>query len=291
MSGCSFILESILNFLLDLHRSVFDASFYKEIDERSKGKVLKYFLLLCLLTSVLAGGAKVYYFLDRDKGIVRPLTSLLKGMEIKDGKLDPKLQTPYIPPKHISLMFIERLIENSSSIVNRVGDTLVVIDTTPKAAMSEKGPLMLFRHNDIVFWAGGGLDIKIPYKKILGNEYLYIEENSVYKFLRQNFLPLFFIAFLNQYFEMMVIVFLSSLFLAVAAFMFRYEKNQPFGRFLKIALFASTPIAYGIMVIALSGAVVPWMWHLLIFLSTIVMFRGVMTANKSNSTPQENNGE
>jgi hypothetical protein len=43
-----------------------------------------------------------------------------------------------------------------------------------------------------------------------------------------------------------------------------------------MAIFSVTPITIGTILIALSGVKLNWTWHILIFLSTLVMFRAML---------------
>jgi hypothetical protein len=74
---------------------------------------------------------------------------------------------------------------------------------------------------------------------------------------------------------------MSIMFLCFAACIFRMEKKKTFGRCFKMASFAVSPIFVGVNLMALSGTQFPLGWHLLLIISTVVLFRGVNAERKA----------
>ena len=70
-------------------------------------------------------------------------------------------------------------------------------------------------------------------------------------------------------------------FLTIAAYIFRFDRSRGVVEFLKMAFFAASPVYIGTNVVALSGTNLPGTWYVLIFISTIVMSRGVQHTSRS----------
>ena len=76
-----------MRFFHQIHRSIFDPSFYCEIDETSWRPAIFHAVKLLLLAALVAGAARTCYLFDSSRGIVAPLAEAFSGIEIKNGTL------------------------------------------------------------------------------------------------------------------------------------------------------------------------------------------------------------
>jgi Protein of unknown function (DUF1189) len=273
-----------VNFFNELHRSMVDPQFYKEVLTFKRSRVAFYVILLLLLTSIVTVIAQWWYQIESDEGIPNAIELALSGMEIKDGLLDPHVQTPFVPSSKNSWPLMSTVFFQNGMI--QATDTLLIIDTSASQAFKLKAPYfalgkdrVYFNYDDKYFKAS------ISYATLLnGKKSLQFTASEIRSLLTSlSFLPTILISlFVTTMLQNVVTILFSIVFLAVAAFIFRIERVTGFSIFLRASTYAITPMALGLMLIEVSGVQVVWGWHLLIFISTIVLFRGVVAIGKAS---------
>jgi hypothetical protein len=280
------LYRSTVTFFLALHRSIVDPQFYIEVLEYRRFQILLFLIQLLVLISVLGALAQCYYLIDSNRGIPAQIESAFNGMEIRNGILDPKAQTPIVPATYLVMPMLDQLsgFQNYFSSDN---DSMVVIDTAQTRNYVVKVPAIVMAKEKVVFIFNKKNNFEIPYKTLLfGEESLRLRAVEVKQFLDKKWGILFFTMFVAGMFQNTVSLFFSIFFLAIAAFFFRLEKGNAFTKFLRAASFSISPMAIGSVLIAISGVKIIWGWHLLIFICTVVLFRGLIAIGKSASTDE-----
>ncbi len=277
-----------MNFFYELHRSVVDPQFYTEVLTYKRSRVAWYVILLLLLTSFVTVIAQWWYQVESDDGIPNAIELALSGMEIKDGLLDPHVQTPFVPSSKNSWPLMSAVFFQNGMI--QATDTLLFIDTSASQAFKLKAPYFAlgkdrihFNYDDKYFKAS------ISYAMLLnGKKDLKFTASEIRSLLTSpSFLPTIIISmFVTTMFQSVLTILFSIIFLAVAAYIFRIERVTGFSVFLRASTFAITPMALGLMLIEVAGVQAIWGWHLLIFISTIVLFRGVVAISKASSVKE-----
>jgi hypothetical protein len=277
-----------VNFFLTIHRSVVEPSFYKEIQEYSGCRIWFYLVQLLLVTSIICALAQSYYLMDSQRGIAPKVESVLKGMEIKNGQLDPGIPTPVVPATYLVVPVLDQL-SGFQNFFPSDNDSMIIIDTA-KTRNYVKIPVILMSSDKFILMLNKTQSLEIPYKVFfLGLENFKFTSAEITRFLMSHRIAIFFSMFIACVFQNAITLAFSIFFLAVAAFFFRMEKGNTFARFIRASSFAITPMAIGMMLIALSGVKILWGWHVLIFISTIVIFRGLVASG--NPAPLDDSGE
>jgi len=273
-----------VNFFYELHRSMVDPQFYNEVLTYKRSRVAWYVVLLLLLTSVVTIIAQWWHQIESDDGIPHAIELALSGMEIKDGRLDPHVQTPFVPPSKNSWPLMSAIFSQNGMI--QATDTLIFIDTTSTQTFKLKVPYLALGKDQVYLnYDDKYFKKSVPYTMLLNGEknfkFTISEIRSLFK-KPWFFVQLIIIMFFATIIQNLIIIIFSIFFLAVAAYIFRIERLTGFSIFLRASTFAITPMALGLMLINVAGVQVVWGWHLLIFISTIVLFRGVVAIGKAS---------
>jgi len=277
-----------LNFFHIIHRSIFEPEFYKDtVVSANKKFVAGYVLKLLIFSALIISAAQLYYLFDEQRGLASPMEAAFHGMEIIDGKLDPGVQTPYILPNYL----IFPVLQNAFGIENAFAtdsDSMFIVDTASQIQYSLKVPVILMKKDEIVFLFNSMMSFPAKYSDLLGGEKDFkFDKESINSFLRKNRLGLLQLFFFKNFTTNFFTLIFSIILLGGAAFIFRVEKRFVFTMYLKTAVFAVTPILVGNILIALSGVQLAWPWHVLIFISTVVMFRALVAMGTSSEKPNE----
>jgi hypothetical protein len=270
-----------MNFFRFLNDSVFSRQFYKNVPDMSAWDVIKFVVIICAVTAVFSGLSHTFYFYNKKTGIPAELTAMFGGMEFINGSLDPHRATPYAPDtRHLSKIF--RTLFSMPQFFNDLPDSFLVVDTS-SASLSRRSIVTQFLLTEKYLYANPGstLNFKMPYTAILGGKNIVVSEASVRELLKKNMRGVAFNCIVQAGFLNTGIFILSIVFLTFAAYIFRIERFRGIVEFLKIASFAASPVYVGTNLVALSGTAFPWTWHVLILISTFVMFRGVQASGKN----------
>jgi hypothetical protein len=258
-----------LGFFVQLHRSVVDPSFYVEALAYPVRKIAGFLVCLLLFTTFVSGLAQLYYLFDKKEGIPEQIETTFRGMEIKNGILASSMPMPYYP-------VLSQYLENGS-------DSAIVIDTAVKNSYLNRAPIIVMQSNRIVFAFTSKKVIQIPYKTFLGVENFKFTAGFIREFLTRNIVQLILYIWIAAFFQNIIFLAFSVLFLTLAAFIFRIEKQYSLKDYLRVACFAVSPVSIGTILVAISGVKFPWTWHLFIFISTIVMFRAIVATTRNSN--------
>lgn len=273
-----------MGYFLALHRSIVDPKFYKEILDFSRSAIFIYLVKLLLLISLVSSAAQCYYFIFSKKGIPYSLESTLKGMEIKNNLLDPKAPTPIIPPTFAVMPALDQLFGFQNFFASDK-DSVVIIDTAKTRSYVMKIPAILLDREKIIFFVNKQNTFELPYKTLtFGKGNLVFTADEIRKLLIKNIGIIYISMLIANTFQHSITIIFSIFFLAIAAFFFRMERDSTIGKYFRAACFAITPMALGVMLISISGVKILWGWHLLIFISTVVLFRGLVAMASSSAT-------
>lgn len=266
-----------------MHRSIFDPQFYREIRVVPRSSLITYFLQLLLFSALLTATAQTWYFIDLERGLPRKLAAAFSGMAIVDGRLHAPAQ-PYALPSYLVMPLFSQLM-GVPEMANQDVDSLIVVDTATSFRIPKKVPVMLLTADRVVVVINENTKMEFPYAHLLfGERDLNFTVGHIRSFLQHHLISLLFYFFLATIFQQLLLFSFSLFFLAFAAYIFRVERQRVLKDYIKVAFFAVTPMAVGTSLVALSGVRTAWTWHILIFLSTIVMFRAIMAIN--GTTPR-----
>jgi hypothetical protein len=268
-----------LNFFQQIHRSVFDPPFYRDIAVLPGRQVVLFIVKLLLLTTVITGMAHTWYLFDTSRGIAKPIEAALGGMEIKNGELYPNRPLPCeLQPMAMAALF-SRLFGSPANAVPVV--TVDTVSTPAKPAKPVSGDpssRIILQSKGIAFCLPSAPPFLFSYKNVLlGSDTFGFSAVEIKHFLVKNVLLFFALYCFFDGLRCAGLVLFSICILAIAPYIFRIERDRTFTHFLSIAGFAVSPIPIGFMFIALSGAIIPSAWEILIIAATLVMFRAMMS--------------
>ncbi|MDR2591829.1 MAG: DUF1189 domain-containing protein [Chitinispirillales bacterium] len=272
-------------FFSDLHRAIFDARFYREAIGRSWGRVALFMVKLLVLTSLVSGFAKAYYFVHSERGIATLVGALFGDMEIRDGRLLTNRDQPYTISGNALATLMDRLA-GYSRFFDRLPDNFLVVDTrTPPEpyAIGLSAPAVVLKEATVEFV---NMRIEVPYAALIGKKNLKLTTEAVQEYLDANkgYAAAHFI--IISLFLGFFSITLSAVFLSLAAYIFSTDRSGGYGFFLRIACYSVTPVTLGAALVSLSGVSAEWTWHIFIVISTIIMFRAM-----ANSTLDKASGE
>ena len=236
-----------------------------------------------MITSI----AHTVYLIGGRQGIPEGLAAAFPGMELRDGILHPPVDTPYFPPAYLMAPLFNQLI-GLPAMFNQEADSIVLVDTSERSNVPLKVPLIILKARTIEVILGTGTQMEFTYEHILfGAKDLLFTVDHLRRFLLSHVGGIFFGYLFSTLVHQGVLILFSIFFLAGAAFIFRIDRLRTFREYLKVASFAVSPMAVGSALVAISGVKIAWIWHILIFLSTMVMFRAILTIMVNNRDFQE----
>lgn len=277
-----------MNIFATLHKSIVSGRFYETVPAMPVRSVVKFFLLICLLTTLICGISHLWYAVHAPAGLAAETAEALGGIELKSGVLDPHRPVPYVPDNtHVSRAFeLVFWLPQSSTMVP---DSFVVVDTNANSlARIGNNTLFLLSSRRLVVNPGSPFSYGRSYAELFGTRHLIVDRNSIQNLLvaQLPLLALFYcawtaIADTAVYFMSVVCI----AFVALAAYIFSVNRPRSPGEFLKMAFFAASPLYIGTNIVAVSGTGIAWTWHVFILVSTVVMLRGVMHASRAENHP------
>jgi hypothetical protein len=277
-----------LNFFLAIHRSIFDLQFYKDARIFKKRYIFAFFIQQAFFTAFIAAAAQVYYLTDPQRGIVDNVVKVFNGMEIRKGILYPGRDVPYVLPSQNAIPLLERFA-GFPLLLDRSEDSLFIIDTNSQLNYSIKLPVFMLRADRMEIIVRSDFKKDVPYSKLLPNpDQIFFTKPFITEYIHRYSLMFFIQLFMTNLFISGLLLSFSIIFLSMAAYFFRVDRSRAFKQHLKVAFFAVTPITVGSVLTAISGVTLSWTWHVLVFLSTIVMFRAMLATGTVTS---RNSGE
>jgi hypothetical protein len=272
-----------VRFFSDLHRSIFDPSFYREVLTRSRRRVVLFMLKMLVFTALILCISSTYYITHSERGIAPLVSALFGDMEIRDGFLKTDLPQPYEVSGDALAVLFNRLMGHSR-FFGRVPDNFLVVDTRAHSVSGDgaAAPNVILGESAVAF---PEMRMEMPYKSLVAGGNFEFTAASVQAFLNKNtvlFLLHFF--FVGLFFGAFTLL-LSVFFLSLASYIFSTDRAKGYRHFVKLACFAISPVMLGNALVAASGVNAEWTWHLFIIISTIIMFRAMV--NTSGKTSEE----
>jgi hypothetical protein len=266
-----------LNFFIQLHRSIFEPRFYREVLAFPRRAVLSYCVRLLALFAVITAIAHTGYLIGGRQGMPERLAAAFPGMELRDGTLHPFVDHPYYPPSYLIAPLFNQLI-GLPALLGSEADSMVLVDTAVQSAAPRKVPLFILKARTIEAILGAEMTMEFTYEDILfGTRNLLFTPDHLRAFMLRHAGGFFFGYLFSSLVHQCALISFSIFFLSAAAYIFRIDRKRTFREYVKIASFAVSPIAVGNALVAVSGVKLTWIWHVLIFLSTVVMFRAILT--------------
>jgi len=268
-----------------LHRSIFDAHFYREAIGRSRGRIVLFMVKLLILTSLVTGLAKAYYFVHSERGVAALAGALFGGMEVRDGHLLTDREPPYAISGDALAALMDRLA-GYQRFFDRLPDNFLVVDTrTPPEsyAIGPSAPAIVLKTTTVEFV---NMRVEVPYEALIGKTNLKFTASAIQNYLNANrgYVAAHFVIislFLGSF-----SIALCAVFLSLAAYVFSTDRSNGYGYYLRIACYSITPVTLGTALVSLSGVSAEWTWHVFVIISTILMFRAM-----ANGTLDKTSGE
>ena len=190
-----------------------------------------------------------------------------------------------MPPAYLILPVLDLLFGVPSVFYND-NDSMLILDTSAVSGYSMKVPAIVMKSENMIVFLNAETSVSVPYKQVLlGNNNLKFTSEHIKAFILKNLFGFLILCFFSNLAQSTFMLVFSISFLAIAAYLFRVERERGIGHYIRAACFAVSPICVGSIMIGLSGVKLYWTWHILIFISTIVMFRAVVaTGNNSNKS-------
>jgi ABC-type glycerol-3-phosphate transport system permease component len=268
---------------------MFDPFFYREVIKLSGIAVVMFLLKLLLLTALVSGIFKTYYLIHAQRGITPVVSTMFGEMEIRNGELITKRETPFALSEDLTGTLLDRLA--GFTVFRRVPENFLVVDTKNSQGGDEKivkASKVLLKESSVLF---KDMRMEVPYELLVGKNFDFTV-SEVQSFLQRNALSFVINFFVLSFFFTLSTVLLSAFFLSLAAYLFSIDKTKRYGYFIRITCFSITPVMIGSALVAASGVSAEWAWYIFIVLSTMIMFRGMMHAsNNMPSVSDEKNSE
>jgi hypothetical protein len=257
-----------------LHRSIFDARFYREAVGRPWGRVALFMVKLLVFTSLIIGFAKAYYFVHSERGVAALAGAVFGDMEVRGGRLLTAREPPYAVSGDALAELMDRLV-GYPRFFDRLPANFIVVDTrNPPAAYGAgaDAPAIILKSAAAEFV---NMRLDVPYEALFGKSDLKFTAAAVQEYLngKRGYVAAHFII-ISLFFEFFSIT-LCALFLSLAAYIFSANRSGGYRRFLRLACYSVTPVALGAAIVAISGVSAEWTWHVFIVISTILMFRSM----------------
>jgi hypothetical protein len=264
------------SFFVKIHKSIVSPDYYISVKYFPFGRVLLFFVQLCFFTALVGGGAATYHSLNTNKGLPAQISQMLPGMSINNGVFNPGRATPYIPEKS-SVAAVFNTLSCMPGFFDSIATSFLVVDTSAVyKPVSKDYPSIVLASRQVVVHTDSTHTLALSYARTLPfAANIAFTPEGVHGFLVHNVIGVLFNFCIQTGMVSTFIFFVSCLFLAFAAYIFRADKRSRFVEYIKTACFAITPLFIGTNLIALSGVTLGNAWEILIVISTILMFRGV----------------
>jgi|WetSurMetagenome_2_1015567.scaffolds.fasta_scaffold00008_49 hypothetical protein len=275
-----------MNFFATLHKSVVSGEFYATVRDLPASSVAGFFLVASILSAAVCGLSHLYYAMAPVSGLAAEASAALDGIEFKNGVMDPHKPVPYVPDNaHVSRVF--QLVFWLPQSAALVPDSFVVIDTNENSARKAgANTLLLLTSRRVIMNPSSPHAYAKSYAELFGPLHGTVSDDSLRRLIGRwfPFLALFYC--LWAAFTNISVYFISVAcigFLALAAYIFSFNRLLRAGDFFKMAFFAASPVYIGTTIVALSGTNLPWTWQVFILISTFVMLRGAQYASRASA--------
>jgi hypothetical protein len=248
-------------------------------------------MLALVFAAGLAGGASHYRLLSREQtGLPAVLPAVIPG-GFEQGRLVVHEPQPHIP-NNIFLTRLMALVSYQDIGAMAVPDSFLVIDTRQSSRVPIGGQTAIVLGADSMHIAFGAKPMSISYQ-LLGMRDASAELNAqtVRRAMTGNWLNIVSGLVVSHMASNAGNLLMAMLFIGFAAFIFKRGTVRRVRDSLKIAAYAITPFPLISIAGAAAGVRAQWLWHLSLFFSLILVFRGVLKKPKSKTTNTPSGGD
>lgn len=275
-----------MNFFIQIHRSLFDLSFYEEIVLIPGRKIIAFVFQLVAITVCIITICHLLRIVHPEKGLPTLLPLLFSNLEITSEGLityhdsvytiDPVylaecltlLSNTFIPPQSLPDSFM--VVHNRDDIVIEDNSSIHIL-LSAKMIQVNFAPLLNWR---------------LPYSAFVAqSERIVFTPSKVSTYLKKRGVKLFLNLYLQHFLLFNLKFFISLFFLFFAAYILKTKYISGTKMIIKIVAFAAVPVALASMLIALSGAKNINLWMIALVLSFVMIIR----ADRYLSTKYSNN--
>ena len=247
---------------------------------------------LTLLASAAGGWRYAQRMMDPSTGIAAILPRLLPGMEMNNGRLDPKRPTPFVLDSRY-VAALGDLISAETVEGTQYPDSFIVVDTSTgmESMPARMGARIVLTSDDFVLNLYPFKPRRIPYRALLPEEHSVVfTEDGVARLLKGRFGQIALYGMLQIAVSTGFNVLFTVFFLAFAAYIFNSQRRCRYAACLTMAFFAVSPLPILRLLAAVADVRFAWIWQAGIIASTVVMFRGVRTATAATERGDKGTG-
>jgi len=276
-----------LKFFYILHCSIFEPHFYREALLLPRKSIVKYVLELIFVSAFISAVAQTWYLSHPKRGIADKVAAAFPGMVLRDGVLHPGVPTPYSPPPYLISSILNQLL-GLPPLLNQDAESMVVVDTSQADVVPSRFPVVLLKARQVSVVLKPGSVMNFPYEHFLvGTRDLEFTVEGINRFLRSHSGSILFSYLFSAAVYQGTLFLMCIFFLAFAAYIFRVERTRTLKEYLRLSSFAISPLAVGGALTAISGVKAGWVWEVLVFASTMVMFRAILVMNNRPRSARE----
>ena len=273
-----------MNFILQIHRSIVDNSFYEEVIALPKRKITGYVSLLIIITTVILSFTHTLKIFDSNTGLPAILPAIFPNMEITREEMISYIDTPLVVnPVFVADFF--SLVSNTIVTPSDIPDSFVVIDNQNIIHLTDNSSIrLLFSKNFIYINFVPFFKANIPYSVLVSEgERIVFNNQEFLEYLNRRKFKVFFNLFF-QHLTTFTFKFATSLIiLALALFILNNSKYKRSKSIYKIIFYAVTPVVVESVLIAVSGVIFDKLWYISLLISMIIIFRVINYLNEKNT--------
>lgn len=264
-------------FFIQIHRSITDPLFYKEVAAYSKRRVLSFVISLLVITAIVMSIFHYHRIADPDFGLPKFLPIALSNVTISSNELINTRNEKYVIDPVTLNEILNLLSDVRSNESISLADSIVMVDGINDVDIDSESSILLYLNkSNMLLNYGNGATKEIPYSLFIKDgDVAQFTKESVSQYLSKNligvFMNMFFVHFIKTSFNILS----SVVFLAIAAFIFKRNAVGSFGVIFKMSLYASAVLAIENLVTSAAGYSSWQTWYAAVFISIFALFRGL----------------
>lgn len=274
-----------MTFFLQIHRSIVDPSFYVEVIALPPKKIAIFLIKLISITVLIVAFTCTWRVMNPRTGLPAVLPALFPDMEISVAGMVPNKKTPYV----VNPLYIADFIALFSSVplsYLEISDSVLVVDNRSDIRIGEKSSIrFLFAADRIHVKLNPEIYFTIPYSFIASEkETVTFTREGIGKYIGRRKVSVFINFCLQHLITFGLNIIVGVFFLSFAAFIFKARYRNTFKVYLKLSVFAITPLALETIIVTISGVKFVWIWHVALFVSVFILYRGMGYIAMQNRT-------
>lgn len=279
-----------MTFFLQIHRSIVDPSFYAEAIILPPKKIIFFLVKLISITVLIVAFTCTFRVVNPRTGLPAVLPALFPDMKITAAGMEPNKETPY----SVNPLYIADFISLFTSVplsYLEISDSTVVVDNRRDVRIEDKSSIRLLFSADVIHVKlSPEFYFTLPYSLIVSEkETLRFTREGISKYVGRHKISLFVNFYLQNIITFGLNIMVGIFFLSFAAFIFKAKHINTFRVYIKLAVFAITPLALETILVTISGAKFVWIWHVALFFSVFILYRGMryITIQNNNKRSDE----